>query len=146
MQNYPPCTTPGATTVNGEAACVGTAEVDPSCTFGSKGLGTFVAAIKAKTSLGVTARVSGLDTGCEGKTLTAVLGVRTTSDTCPDDHCTSVDKEITAGSCVVRNGKCAINGTVAPGFPAGAGSEMTVLTCGLKNGSLLSLTCGVMIK
>ena len=90
--------------------------------------------------------MTGLDTGCEGKTLTAALGVRTTSDTCPTDHCTSVDREITAGSCVVRRGRCTIDALVDPGYPAGAGSEMTILACGLKNGPLLTFSCGIMVK
>lgn len=145
VQNYPACTAPGATTGNGESACVGAAESDPSCTFGSKGVGTLSVNVK-KTNLAVVAKLSGLAAGCEGKTLTAALGVRTTSDSCPDDHCTSVDKEITAGTCTVNKGRCAITASVAPGYEAGSGAEMTVLTCGVKNGSLLTFTCGVMVK
>lgn len=146
VQNYPPCTAPDATTSNGQAACVGAAEVDPSCVFSSNGLGTFSAVVKAKTKIAVAAVVSGLDPQCEGKTLTAALGVRTTSDSCPDDHCTSVDKEIVAGTCTVTKGKCSVKATVDPQFEAGAGAEMTVLTCGMKNGDLPTFTCGIMIK
>jgi hypothetical protein len=150
VQNYPPCTAPGATTSNGEQACEGPAEVDPSCVFSAKGLGTFSASVKGMTHITVTARLSGLDTGCEGKTLAAALGVRTTSDTCPTDHCTSVDREITFGSCVVHRGRCAINATIDPGFPSGAGSEMTILTCGVQDGvqdgAPLTFSCGIMIK
>lgn len=145
VQNYPACTAPGATTSTNEPACVGAAELDPSCTFGSKGVGTLAVNVK-KTNLAVTARLSGLSPNCEGKTLTAALGVRTTSDSCPDDHCTSIDRELTAGTCTVRNGKCTITASVAPGYEAGSGAEMTVLTCGVKNGSLLTFTCGVMVK
>jgi hypothetical protein len=113
--------------------------------FSAKGLGSFVATIKGKTSIHLKARLTGLDSGCEGKTLTAALGVRTTSDSCPNDHCTSVDEEITAGSCTVRGGKCKLDADVAPGYPSGAGAEMTVLGCGVKNGALPTFTCGIMI-
>ena len=146
VQNYPPCIAPDSTTSNGQAACVGAAEVDPSCVFSSSGFGTFSAVVKAKTRLAVTAVVSGLDLPCEGKTLTAALGVRTTSDSRPDDHCTSVDKEIVAGTCTVTKGKCSVKATVDPQFAAGSGAEMTVLTCGMKNGELATFTCGIMIK
>ena len=146
VQNYPPCTAPGTTNSNGEAACVGAAEVDPSCVFTSKkGAGTLSVNVK-KTNLTVVAKLRGLGPECEGKSLTAALGIRTTSDSCPDDHCTSVDREITAGTCTVRNGRCAISTSIAPGYEAGSGAEMTVLTCGVKNGSLLTFTCGVMVK
>ncbi len=146
VQNYPPCTAPGATSSTGEPACEGPAEVDPSCVFSAKGLGTFSATVKSRTKIAIAARLSGLDTGCEGKTLTAALGVRTTSDTCPQDHCTSVDKEIDAGSCVVNRGRCTVSVVVDSGFPAGAGSEMTVLGCGMKDGALQTFSCGIMIK
>jgi hypothetical protein len=146
VQNYPVCTAPGATSSTGEPACEGPAEVDPSCVFSAKGLGTFSAVVKSKTKIAISARLSGLDVSCEGKTLSAALGVRTTSDTCPTDHCTAVDKEIVAGSCIVSKGKCAIGAVVDPGFPPGAGSEMTILTCGVKNGALQTFACGIMIK
>lgn len=146
VQNYPPCTDPGATSSTGEAACEGVGEVDPSCVFSAKGVGTFSAVVKSRTKIAVNARLSGLDTGCEGKTLTAALTVRTTSDTCPNDHCTAVDREIVAGTCVVSHGRCNVGATFDSGFPAGAGSEMTVLDCGVKNGSLETFACGIMIK
>jgi len=145
VQNYPPCTAPEATSTTGEPACEGVAEVDPSCVFSSKGVGTFSAVVKSRTKVAIGVRMSGLDM-CDGKTLTAALGVRTTSDTCPNDHCTAVDKEIVAGTCVVSHGRCVINSTIDSGFPAGAGSEMTVLSCGVKNGSLQTFSCGIMIK
>lgn len=146
VQNYPACLSPDGTTGNFEAACVGASEVDPSCVFSSKGIGTFSATVKSKTKIAIAATVSGLDPQCEGKTLTAALQVRTTSDSCPDDHCTSVDKEILAGSCVVAKGRCAVKATVDPGFEAGSGAEMTVLRCGMNNGNLATFVCGIMIK
>ena len=146
VQNYPPCTAPAATSSTGDPACEGVGEVDPSCVFSAKGLGTFSAVVKSRTKIAVTAHLSGLDSGCEGKTLAASLQVRTTSDTCPNDHCTTIDKEITAGSCVVSRGRCSIGAVMDSGFPAGAGSEMTILACGVKNGSLQTFTCGIMIK
>lgn len=145
VQNYPACSSPDGATVGGESACVGAAEVDPSCVFGSKGVGTFAVAFKAKTKLAVAAALAGLGPQCEGKTLTAALGVRVTSDSCPNDHCTSVDREIAAGTCTVSKGRCKVKNTIDPGYEAGSGAEMTILTCGVKNGSLATFTCGVMV-
>jgi hypothetical protein len=46
----------------------------------------------------------------------------------------------------VTNGRCTIKDTLATGFPSGAGSEMTILTCGVKNGTLQTFSCGIMVK
>lgn len=145
VQNYPPCISPDGVTGNGESACVGAAEVDPSCVFTSRGVGSFAVSVR-KTKLAVVASLVGLDPQCEGKVLTAAVGVRVTSDTCPDDHCTSVDREIAAGTCTVKNGRCSLKNAVDPGYEAGSGAEMTVLTCGVKNGTLATFACGVMIR
>jgi hypothetical protein len=78
--------------------------------------------------------------------LTPAFTVRTTTDDCPNEHCTVVDYEVTGGSCTVRQGKCAVSSSIATGYPAGAGSEMTVVTCGVKEGESTAFTCGIMVK
>lgn len=146
VQNYPPCTAPDATTAGGKQACLGPAEVDPSCLFGSKGIGTLSATI-TKQSIKLHGSLRGLDPGCNGKVLNGALTVRITSDDCATDHCTVVDQELTGGNCTVSSkGACAFTATIASGYPAGAGSEMTIVDCGIKNGPLQTFTCGIMVK
>jgi hypothetical protein len=145
VQAYPECTAPNTTTGGGRPACLATTEVDPACLFGAKGFGLLTAAI-SKTSIRLKLTLRGLDPGCEGKTLTPAFTVRTTTDDCPDEHCTVVDTELRGGSCTVKRGKCALGASIATGYPAGAGSEMTVVECGVKDGDATAFTCGIMVK
>ena len=145
VQAYPPCTAPDATTTSGRAACLGTEEVDPDCLFGSKGFGTLAATIKG-TNVVVASKLKGLDPLCEGRTLTAALTVRTTTDDCASDHCTEVDYQLIGGSCTVKKGKCAMRTSIASGYTPGAGSEMTILGCGVNEGERSAFTCGIMVK
>jgi hypothetical protein len=145
VQSYVPCTSPDTTDGKGLPACTGQLETDPSCVFGTKGSGSLQATIK-KTDVKVKAVLKGLDAACEGQTLTPAFTVRTTSDTCPTDHCTAVDTEITAGTCTVTAGKCTVNTTIPSGYAAGAGSEMSFLACGIKHGSAVAFDCGIMVK
>ena len=145
VQGYPPCTVPNTQTSGGKDACLSTDELDPTCLFGSKGFGLLTATIK-KSNINVKVKLRGLDPGCEGKTLAPAFTVRTTTDDCPNEHCTVVDYEVTGGSCTVRNGKCSVASSIATGYPAGAGSEMTIVTCGVKDGTQAAFTCGIMVK
>jgi hypothetical protein len=145
VQGYPQCTTPNVTTTNGRPACLATSELDPGCVFGSKGVGSLAATI-SKTSVKLSAKLKGIDLLCEGATLTPVLTVRTTTDDCANDHCTVADYDLTGPSCVVKKGKCTASGTIATGYPAGAGSEMTVVTCGVQSAGKTAFTCGIMVK
>ncbi len=145
VQNYPACETPDTQTSTGRPACLSSVEVDPACLFGGKGAGTLDAVI-TKTNITVRGRLSGLDPLCNGRTLAAAFTVRTTTDDCPMEHCTVVDQELSAGSCTVSGGKCKLHGTIATGYPAGAGSEMTILTCGVKDGDATAFTCGIMVE
>jgi hypothetical protein len=145
VQGYPQCTSPNAQTSAGRPACLESEELDPSCLFGDRGAGMLAATI-SKSNIKLRASVKGLDPGCEGKTLIAALTVRATTDDCPMEHCTVVDYDVTGGSCTVRKGKCTLSASVPTGYPAGAGSEMTVVSCGLKNGDATTFTCGVMVK
>ena len=145
VQAYPQCTDPDTMTNAGRPACLATAEVDPGCVFGSRGIGTLKATI-AKTSVKLTATLKGLDPSCENKTLMPALTVRTTTDDCPQEHCTVADYDLTGGLCIVRHGKCSVTTSIPTLYPAGDGSEMTVLTCGVKEGGLTAFTCGIMVK
>jgi hypothetical protein len=145
VQAYPQCTTPDTATSAGRPACLDTTEVDPDCLFGSRGIGTLKATI-AKTSVKLTATLKGLDPSCENKTLMPALTVRTTTDDCPQEHCTVADYDLTGGLCVVRHGKCSVTTSIPTLYPAGAGSEMTVLACGVREGDRTAFTCGIMVK
>jgi len=144
VQGYPPCTEPNTMTTNGRPACLATTELDPACVFGAKGTGTLTATI-SKTSVKLSVKLKGLDPLCSA-TLTPTLTVRTTTDDCPDDHCTVADYDLTGGSCVVKNGKCSVTTSIPTGYPAGAGSEMTVVNCGVRSGAQTAFTCGIMVK
>jgi hypothetical protein len=146
VQGYPPCTAPNTMTSAGRPACLASNELDSACLFGaSSSVGVLTATIH-KTSIKVSVKLRGLDPGCEGKTLTPALTVRTTTDDCPDEHCTVVDYDLTGGSCAVKNGKCSLSASIPGGYPAGAGSEMTVVACGIKDGDKTAFTCGIMVK
>jgi len=145
VQSYVPCTSPDTTDGKGLGACTGQLESDPSCVFGSKGTGTLQANIK-KTDIKVKAVLKGLDPACEGQTLAPTFLVRTTSDSCPTDHCTAVDTEVAGGTCTVTAGKCSVSTIVPSGYPEGAGSEMSILACTVKHGSAVAFDCGIMVK
>jgi hypothetical protein len=145
VQGYPACVSPDTATSGGRPACLSTAELDPSCLFGSKGFGLLTATIN-KSSIRVKMTLRGLDPGCEQKTLTPAFTVRTTTDDCPNEHCTVVDYEVSGGSCTVKNGRCAVGTSISTGYPAGAGSEMTIVACGVKDGAATAFTCGIMVK
>jgi hypothetical protein len=145
VQGYPPCTEPNTATGGGRPACLATDELDPGCLFGSKGTGTLVATIN-KTSVKLSLKLKGLDALCDNQTLTPTLTVRTTTDDCPNEHCTVADYDVTGASCVVKNGKCSISSSVPTGYPAGAGSEMTVVRYGVQSADQTAFTCGIMVK
>ncbi len=145
VQKYDACTAPDTATVSGGVpACGETDPANPECTFSSDGTGSFQAKVKDQ-SYDVKAKVQKLDANCEGKTLTAAFDIRTTTDDCPAEHCTVIDQELIVGSCVVTNGKCQIKTSLPSGYPSGAGSESTILGCGINDGALRTFSCGIMV-
>ena len=145
VQNYAKCTAPDTITSGGKPACGGEPDpIDTVCGFGnSKSNGSLEASI-LKTGVKLKATLSGLAPTCDGQTLTVALGVRVTSDDCAGSHCVVTDSELTGGTCTVTGGKCTISAVVPSGYPAGTGSEMTVLTCGVRHGALDAFSCGIM--
>jgi hypothetical protein len=135
------------TTLSGRPACLSTTEEDPDCLFGSRGFGTLNATIAgASTAIKVAAKLKGLDPLCEGRVLSAAFTVRTTTDDCMNDHCTVADYQITGGLCIVKKGKCALSTSIPSGYTQGAGSEMTIVTCGVNEGDRTAFRCGIMVK
>lgn len=149
VQGYDACTTPDTSTNGGKPACSDTDPIDPDCAFDvteGKGSGQLKATIK-DTDVIVKATVKGLSAFCDGKTLTVRLGVRTTTDDCPGDHCTVADDQLEGGTCVVADGKCTISAVIPSGYPLAAASEMTILSCGVRNQTddRDSFACGLMV-
>jgi hypothetical protein len=145
VQGYPPCSAPNTMTSAGRPACGSTGELDTGCLFGSKGFGLLTAKIE-KSNINVTLTLRGLDPLCEGRILAPAFTVRTTTDDCPNEHCTVVDYEVSGQACIVKKGKCGLKTAIPTGYPAGAGSEMTLVTCGVKDGDKTAFTCGIMVK
>lgn len=145
VQGYPQCTAPDTATHGGRPACLAPPELDPTCLFGSKGFGTLTAMIN-KLNVNLVANLKGLDPLCEGRALRAALTVRTTTDDCPGEHCTVSDYELATGFCTVKNGKCHMSASIPSGYLAGEGSEMTIVSCGVKDGDATAFTCGIMVK
>jgi len=145
VQGYPPCTAANTMTSSGRPACLSTDELDTNCLFGSKGFGLLMARID-RSNINVNLTLRGLEPSCEGRILAPAFTVRTTTDDCPKEHCTVVDYELTASSCLVKKGKCAVKTAIPTGYPAGAGSEMTLVSCGVKDGDRTAFTCGIMVK
>lgn len=146
VQNYAACTSPDTATIGGgKPACGGEPDpIDTLCTFPGAGDGALTAKIKP-TGVQVLAKLKGLAPACDGQTLTVVFGIRTTTDDCPGGHCVVTDDTLSGGTCTVAGGRCTISTTIATSFPAGAGSEMTFLTCGVNRGLLQSFSCGLLV-
>ena len=146
VQSYASCTAPTTQTRGGLPACGGEPDpIDTVCGFGNAKTDGSLMVQAGKTGLKLHAALKGLSPTCDGQSLTIALRVRTTTDDCPDGHCIVTDQPITAGSCTVAKGKCAISATFPSPFEAGAGSEMTILDCGVRRGDVDTFRCGVMI-
>lgn len=144
VQTYAECTAPNATTTSGRPACEASAEVDPGCLFSHDGVGLLTAVVKG-TGIKVRATLRDLEPTCNGATLQVLFRVRTTTH-CPNEHCTTVDEDlISTASCTVTDGKCTIKDTIPTGFPAGDGSAMQILSCGVRRGELQAFSCGVLV-
>jgi len=146
VQNYAKCSAPDTTTSDGTPACGGEPDpIDTVCTFGNtRSNGSLEASIQ-RTGIKLKATLRSLAPSCEGETLSVVLGVRTTTDDCAGGHCVVTDRELSGGTCTVSGGRCIVSTIVPSPYPAGAGSEMTVLTCGVRHGALDAFACGIMV-
>lgn len=146
VQTYAVCTAPDTVTGGSIPACGGEPDpIDTVCGFGGGNADGTLAMQAGKQGIRVKAKLRGLAPTCDGEILGVSLGVRTTLDDCPDGHCVAIDQTLKTGRCTVSNGRCAISSTIRPGYPAGADSEMTVITCGISHGDVASFSCGMMI-
>lgn len=124
---YQPCAA-GTVTTDApgpvQAACPAVRR-DSVCGFGVKGTGKLQAKVlsdpvtKAAIDIGVHAVLVGLDSGCEGDTLTLNVATQITIDDCigASGGCTYA-ATFALGSCVVTDGHCTIESTVNTNPPA----------------------------
>lgn len=147
VQNYAACTSPDTATNGGaRPACGGEPDpIDTICTFGGGNADGSLTASISGTGIKAKAKLKGLSPTCDGQTLTVAFGVRTTTDDCPGGHCIVTDETLSGGTCVVTNGRCTISTIIPTAYPAGSGSEMTVLTCGVNRGLVPTFACGIMV-
>lgn len=145
VQNYDACVAPDAATIGGGLpACEELDPIDTLCTFPGAGDGSLSAKISG-TGIAVKAKLKGLSPACDGQSLSVAFDVRVTTDDCPGGHCVVTDQTVTGGSCTVAGGRCTISSTIPTAYPAGAGSEFTILSCGVNRGLLASFSCGILI-
>jgi hypothetical protein len=145
VQAHAPCTAPNAMTSTGFPACGPEVQSDPACQFGEKGSGKMSIAVKGAGFV-VTAGLKGLDSVCNGLTLTAVVSLRATTDDCPETACTADIVDLPLGTCTVSRGRCSLSGGASRGvFVGGTETGIELLGCGLKNGGARTFSCGILV-
>ena len=101
---------------------------DSVCRFGPHGVGTFKATTTSGPDLKLSASLTGLDAGCNGKILCTVASVRLTTDDCANndpDGCTAIDvtnlqlglPDSLEGCCIVSEGRCTLATRLSKVFP-----------------------------
>jgi hypothetical protein len=129
-------TAPGALST---AACDPVVASDSLCQFGPEGKGSGKVQAKAKDDVAIAAKLGGVTATCEGETLCAVAGVRTSSNGCASTgDCSTItqpDLPLGIACCQVEKGKCKIKTTVNTALPGalslGKATEIIVGEVGL---------------
>lgn len=147
VAGYNQCTAPNTTTggVLALPACSPPIRNDQVCSFGPKAKAKFLIAVSGsgdKSDVKFKAILKEVQ-GCEGETLCPVVSARVTTDNCSNAaDCTSTDIQnlqigfpITAGCCVVTDGKCKIKGSV--------NDQIAGVIVGNNNAGFELLGCGV---
>ena len=160
---YQECSSPSATTSNGFPACSPAVRSDPSCGFGSKGKGKYLALSLPKGPDGIAgtsddgdvkfqAGLIGLDSGCTGKTLVFATTVVATTDDCSGSSCTVITlTDFVLAPCTVDSvGKCTVApttvntqlpGTILPGKHLG----IAVKGVDMLDGSAVAFQGGILV-
>lgn len=121
------------------ASCDPVVPNDSGCVFGIKGKGKISAKIDKTGDIAVQAKVGGIDLTCEGETLCAVAGVRTSQNNCAStgdcSTITQTDLPLGVACGTVTKGKIGIKTTVNTALPgalvAGNAAEFTIGEVGL---------------
>ena len=152
---YNACTAPNTTTKTLPLPACTAVRSDPTCGFdttakGKASVKTGISGSGASQVIKISGKVSGLDAGCEGKTLAFVSTVRATTDDCVSPPCTILEAVthdfptgITCGP--IASGACSFSGSVGPGTLApGADTGLQLEGCALLNGSAHTIDCGIL--
>jgi len=121
LEAHAECVSPNTTVsdafpITPAPACAPAARSDPACGFGPDGAGTF-AFVVGKRGLSVSAKLTGLDAGCEGAQLSLVVRARARTEACAaGGSCIVVDGEsgglFPARPCTVSAGRCQLAGSM----------------------------------
>ena len=153
---YAPCVATNDTLTSSAplGACHPAVRSNPACGFGAKGTGKFSASVKPP-DIALAVSLSGLDAGCEGKTLGLAVELRgLTTDGCQSGDpggCTVPDLvfPVFGATCVVAAGKCSIKTTVNTGLPGtlvnGNHAGITVGTIDIVEGATPTFRGGVLV-
>jgi hypothetical protein len=113
---YQECSTTNTFHAGGLQACSTPVRSDPLCDFGPRGSGSFQVAVRRRgrsIDIVASARLKGLNAGCEGKELRLFPFMRLTGDGCPEGaRCTGRDVFVPVATCMVSGGKCKMSDTV----------------------------------
>ena len=145
---YEPCTAPNAAAgESGQPACVPPVRSDPGCGFGSKGSGRIKLAVTG-SELAVSAKIRGLDPGCEGAFLTVGITFQATSDDCAGSACTLEPIRPGYSGCQVRNGRCSVASKGPTTFivPADALSGLAIQAVDVFRVNFRPFTMGILIR
>lgn len=154
VQGVQACTVTNTTApgVLNTAACDPVVPSDSVCVFGPKGKGSVAA--KAKTDVAVQAKLGGLEASCDGETICAVAGVRTTVDSCASSgSCSTItqpDLPLGIACATVAKGKWKFKGTIsqtlAGALTNGNRTEITIGEVGLvRAGGGVAFRAGVRV-
>lgn len=139
---YNACTVPNAMSDDGFDACTPVSRVNTGCQFGGgQGKIQFKHVTVGKVSF--RSKLTGLDTSCEGSTLTIVATLRRTGNFCGGSSCTLADNvDFPISACVVQNGACSANGQII--LPGGTAlGETEIKDAGVLHNGLKTFDIGI---
>ncbi len=141
VQGVDRCTAPNTSSPDqfSISACDPVVPSDPGCVFGDKGSGKIL--LKSQFGdISINARLSNVESSCDGETLCLTLSYRTSRYYCLNggEDCSTVpveDGTPTAACCTMSRGQCKIKTTFNTGFPTsvalGVESEIIIGEIGL---------------
>jgi len=160
VNDFGPCSgAPNTQTSLGMDACSPSTNSDILCHLGSSGRGRFMLTVTSTpggADIKLVAIANGLESCPDGEELIAFADVDMRLDDCAGGDCTTGRDTFELGRCSVRNGRCAIKGTVnalrigegsGPIVTGGRHSELRITGCGMRRTGALgrTLACGLLV-
>ena len=145
-----PCVVPNATTspafpVPGAGACAPPVRADALCGFEASGSGRVLIRV-SRRGVVVSVKLADLDPGCEGQSLALRVGARARAEACTPSPCVVNDADsgalFPARPCVVRNGRCAMGGTLPAADLPGSPIEIGLVDVAVTRGGVRSFVAG----